>query len=324
MLGEKVYRCPVSSDYTTAQTASLGFHLDRYHFPHWQNNRDLSSPLQPSSSSSSSPNPKLRPRSREDWSPVAGQYLSLENHSENTLPINKQSDLADKDAGVDSSLPGQTRKSQYEPLDLSVRPESVSSHSAMSPAVLVQMSGVFSNGLSSSVNRRLQSYSNAPAELGVKPAYQCDLLVQGTKEEMNTQNTSSTGHDGEGEFEKFEQAREDKNDNAAKWKLLKNNILESKEPGHTSADVEGPGSEIMQDKPGQWGRAVDGSPISPLESLTPGQADSLQHQGGLVSFLRTQGNLNTPASTPKNSLNGGGNMEKDVTSGVYKLIYYIL
>ncbi|XP_028264550.1 zinc finger protein 536-like [Parambassis ranga] len=313
--GEKVYRCPVSSDYTAAQTASLGFHLDRYHFPHWQNNRDLSSPLQPSSSSSSSPNPKLRPRSREDWSPAAGQYLSLENHSESTLLINKQSDLADKDAGVDGSLPGQTRKSQYEPLDLSVRPESVSSHSAMSPAVLVQMPGVYSNGLSSSINRRLQSYSNAPAELSVKPACQCDLLVQGTKEEMNTQNTSSTGHDGEGEFEKFEQGREDKNDNAAKWKLLKNNILESKEPGHTSADFEGPGSEKMQDKPGQWGRAVDGSPISPLESLTPGQADSLQHQGGLLSFLRTQGNLNTPAGTPKASLNGGGNMEHDVTSG---------
>ncbi|XP_059190849.1 uncharacterized protein LOC131973029 [Centropristis striata] len=301
--GEKVYRCPLSSDYTAAQTASLGFHLDRYHFPHWQNSRDLSSPLQPTSSSSSSPNPnpKLRPRSREDWSPA--HYLGLESHSENALLINKQPDLTDKEAGVDGSLSAQTRKSQYEPLDLSVRPESVMSQSGMSPAVLVQMSGVFSNGLSSSVTRRLQSYSNA--ELGVKPAYQCDLLVQGTKEEMNAQNACSTGHDGEGEFEKSEQGREDENDDAAKWKMLKNNILEPEEQGQ--ADFQGPG-EKKHDRPGPWGRAVAESPISSLENLTPGQADQLQHQGGLLSFLRSQGNL---GGTHKASLNDG---EKDVAS----------
>ncbi|XP_070763165.1 uncharacterized protein [Enoplosus armatus] len=312
--GEKVYRCPLSSDYTAAQTASLGFHLDRYHFPHWQNSRDLSSPLQPTSSSSSSPNPKLRPRSREDWSPAAGHYLGLESHSENTLLINKQSDLTDKDAGVDGSLSAQTRKSQYEPLDLSVRPESVMSHSAVSPAVLVQMSGVFSNGLSSSITRRLQSYSNAAAELSVKPAYQCDLLVQGTKEEMNTQNAGSAGHGGEGEFEKSEQGREDESDDAAKWKMLKNNVLKPEEPGPANPDFQAPG-EKTQDKPGHWGRAVAESPISSLENLTPGQADHLQHQGGLLSFLRSQGSLSsTPAGAHKASLNGVGDVEKDVAS----------
>ncbi|KAL7401787.1 hypothetical protein ABVT39_004614 [Epinephelus coioides] len=305
--GEKVYRCPLSSDYTAAQTASLGFHLDRYHFPHWQNSRDLSSPLQPTSSSSSSPNPKIRPRSREDWSPA--HYLGLESHSENALLINKQPDLTDKDAGVDGSISAQTRKSQYEPLDLSVRPESVMSHSGLSPAVLVQMSGVFSNGLSSSITRRLQSYSNAAAELGVKPAYQCDLLVQGTKEEMNAQNAGSTGHDGEGEFEKTEKGREDDNDDAAKWKMPKNNILE---PELGQADFQSPAEKS---KPGPWGRAVAESPISSLENLTPGQADQLQHQGGLLSFLRSQGNLSgTPASAHKASLNDGGNMEKDAAS----------
>ncbi|XP_018519310.1 uncharacterized protein LOC108875120 [Lates calcarifer] len=312
--GEKVYRCPLSSDYTTAQTASLGFHLERYHFPHWQNSRDLSSPLQPTSSSSSSPNPKLRPRSREDWSPAAGHYLGLENHSENPLLVNKQSDLTDKDAGVDGSLSAQTRKSQYEPLDLSVRPESVTSHSAISPAALVQMSGVFSNGLSSSITRRLQSYSNAAAELDVKPAYQCDLLVQGTKEDMNAQKGGSARHDGEGEFEKSEQGMEDENDDAAKWQMVKNNVLEPEEPGQASADFQGVG-EKKQDKLGQWGRAVAESPISSLENLTPGQADPLQHQGGLLSFLRSQGSLSSaPASAHKASLNGGGNNEKDVAS----------
>lgn len=324
VLGEKVYRCPLSTDYTAAQTASLGFHLDRYHFPHWQNSRDLSSPLQPTSSSSSpNPNPKLRPRSREDWSPVAGHYLGLESHNEKALLINKQSELADKDAGVDSSLSTQTRKSQYEPLDLSVRPESVMSHSAVSPAVLVQMSGVFSNGLSSSITRRLQSYSNAAAELSVKPAYQCDLLVQGTKEEMNTQNACSTGHDGEGEFEKSEQGREDENDDAAKWKMLKNNVLKQEEVVQANVDFQGPG-EKKHDNPGSWGRAVPESPISSLENLTPGQSDQLQHQGGLLSFLRSQGSLSsTPASAHKVSLNGGGDMEKDVASGEHKPIYHI-
>ncbi|XP_054476660.1 uncharacterized protein LOC129108771 [Anoplopoma fimbria] len=184
------------------------------------------------------------------------------------------------------------------------------SHSGMSPPVLVQMSGVFSNGLSSSITRRLQSYSNAAAELSVKPAYQCDLLVQGTKEEMNAQNAGSTGHDGEGEFEKPELGRGDEND--AKWKILKNNILEPEEPGQ--ADFQNPG-EKKHDKPGLWGRAVAESPISSLENLTPGQVDQVQHQGSLLSFLRSQGNLSsTPANAHKAILDDGGNMEKDGAS----------
>ncbi|KAM7396424.1 hypothetical protein PAMP_019462 [Pampus punctatissimus] len=311
--GEKVYRCPLSSDYSTAQSASLSFHLDRYHFPNWQNSRDLSSPLQPTSSSSSSPNPKLRPR--EDWSPTAGHYLALENHSENALLINKQSDLTDKDQAVDSSLSCQTRKSQYEPLDLSVRPESATCHSAMSPAVLVQMSGVFNDGLSSATTRGLQSYSNAAAELGVKPTYQCDLLAQRTaeEEEMNAINADSTGHSGKGEFEKSEQGREDENDGAAKWKMPKNSVLEPEEAGHANADFQGPGKK--HDDLGQWARAVADSPISSLENLTPGQTNHLQHQGGLLSFLRSQGSLSsTPAGAQKAAQNGGGNMEKDVAS----------
>uniref|UniRef100_A0A665V8H0 Zinc finger protein 536-like n=2 Tax=Echeneis naucrates TaxID=173247 RepID=A0A665V8H0_ECHNA len=310
--GDKVYRCPLSSDYTAAQTASLGFHLECYQFPHWQNSRDLSSPLHPTtSSSSSSPNPKLRPRSTEDWSPAAGHYIGLENPTEKTLLVNKQSDLTEKEAVIDGALSSQSRKTQYEPLDLSVRPESVTSLSAMSPAALVQMSGAISNGLSSSITRRLQSYSNTTAELSVKPAYQCDLLMQGTKEEMNTQKGGSACHDVEGEFEKSEQEREGENDDAAKWQVLKNNAPELRQ---ANTDFQGLG-ENKQDKPGQWGRAVAESPISSLENLTPGQANPLQHQGGLLSFLRSQGSLNSaPASAHKTSLNGGANLEKDVAS----------
>ncbi|CAN9498755.1 unnamed protein product [Ophioblennius macclurei] len=324
--GEKVYRCPLSSDYAGVQTASLGFHLDRYHFPHWQQSGgDLSSPPPPpqpqpsSSSSNSSPNPgKLRPRSREDWSPAAaaaaaaGQYLGLESHGEGAplLVVGKQADLADRDAGADASSSGQPRKSQYEPLDLSVRPESA----AASPAALAQMSGVFSNGLSSSAARRLQSYSNAAAELGVKPAFQSDLSAPATKEETSAASAGSAGHDGEGEFEPREQEREDKTDNAAKWKMSKNNVLESG-GGDNDDDFEN------HDKAGPWSGGVADSPIASLESLTPGQADPVhQQQGGLLSFLRSPGNLggggNGGGSVPhKASLNGAAHVEKDVASG---------
>uniref|UniRef100_A0A1A8SB16 C2H2-type domain-containing protein n=1 Tax=Nothobranchius rachovii TaxID=451742 RepID=A0A1A8SB16_9TELE len=297
--GEKVYRCPLSSDYTT----QIGFHLDRYGFPHWQNSTDLSPPLQSSvSSRSSSPKPKLRPRSSEDLSPAAGQFVGPESHSETVLTVNKQTSHTDDDGGVNISVSSPTRKSQHEPLDLSVRPESVTSHPAMSPAVLLQMSGLFSNGLSSAIARRLQSYSNAPAELSMKPAYQCDLLVHRTQEEMNSQNVGSVGHDEEGEFEKSEQRKEDKNDDAAMWKMLNKSVLESKEMGQSCAVFEAPGDKKL----GLWRRAAAESPISSFESLTP---DPLMHQGALLSFLRSQGNLNT---TPASAQKANTSMEKDV------------
>ncbi|XP_041650977.1 zinc finger protein 536-like [Cheilinus undulatus] len=270
--GEKVYRCPLSS----AQTASLSFHLDRYHFPPWQTSRDLSSPLQPPSSGSS-PNPKLRPRSGEDWSPAAGLYHGLE--SESALLLNKQANLSDREAEGDASSSARSRKSQYEPLDLSLRPESV-----------------FTNGLSSSsITRRLQSFSN-PA----KPSYHCDLLGPGTKEDLQ-----KTGLDAEGEFENPELGREDENDEAAKWKVLKNSVLTPEETGHASADFQ------KMEEPSAWSRAVSGSPISSLENLTPGQADPLQQQAGLLSFLRPQGGLSGPH---KASMNGGGDVERDMAS----------
>ncbi|XP_076589944.1 uncharacterized protein LOC143322555 [Chaetodon auriga] len=253
LAGGKIDRCPLSSDYTTAQTASLGFHLDRYHFPHWQNSRDLSSPLQPTSSSSSpNSNPKLRPGSREDWSPSEDHYLGYDSQSENALLMNKQSNLTDKDAEVEGFSPTQTRRSQYEPLDLSLRPESVTSHSAMSPAVSVQVSGVFSNGLSTSITRQLKSYSNAAAELSVKE----------------------------------------------------------------SANFQGPG-EKKHDKPEPWRKAGAEYTISSLENLTPGQANHFHYQGGLLSFLRSQGHMSsTPANSHKASLNGVGDVEKDVASAM--------
>uniref|UniRef100_A0AAQ4QAB2 C2H2-type domain-containing protein n=1 Tax=Gasterosteus aculeatus aculeatus TaxID=481459 RepID=A0AAQ4QAB2_GASAC len=103
-------------------------------------------------------------------------------------------------------------------------------------------------------------------------------------------------------------ARGDESD--AKWKVLKNNIVEPEEA--RQADFQSPG-EKKHNKARLWGRAVAKSPISSLENLTPGQADQVQYQGGLLSFFRSQGNLSgTPASA---SPTDGGNVDKDVASG---------
>lgn len=310
--GENVYRCPLATEYTAT---SLSFHLDRYNFPRWQDDRDLSPPLQPSDSSSSSPKPRPRTRSREDWNPAAAQFVASESRTEKGLLVSKQVDYADKHAGGDSSSSAPTRKSQYEPLDLSCRPDSVPSHAATSPAVL-QMSGLFNNGLSSSITRRLRSCSNAPAELGVKPSYHCDLLVQGTKGEMNSLNAGSVGH-GDGSERSSNPLESDAPD---KWKMLTNDVLEPKEVGPSGAELEAP-REKNQSSTEQWGRAVAEPPIATFEGLTSGPAEPLVHQGALLSFLRSQGNLSS-TSVGAQKANGGGNMEKDVASGEH-VIYHI-
>lgn len=243
------------------------------------------------------------PASREGWSPAAGHYLGLESLGENALLVAKQSNLTDKGTDVDSSLSAQTRKSQFEPLDLSIRPESV-----MSPAALVQMAGIFSNGLSSSITQQLHSYFKATGELGVKPTYQSDLLAQETRENKNAQHADG----GDGVFEKTEQQLEDENDDTTNWKMLKNDI-EAEEVVQSGVEFQGPAEKNMQ---AFWGRGVSESPISSLENLTPGQADQHQHQAGLLSFLRSQGSLSsTSANAHIASMNDGGGMEKDVTSG---------
>lgn len=277
MLGENVYMCPPSTDYAPGQAASMGLHLDRYHFPHWQNTADLISPLQPNSTSP--PNAKLRPRSREDFTPATSYYIGLE--SENTLLIKKQTDVIEE--AQDTSVSSQTRKSQYEPLDLSVRPDSVPS--------LVQMPGVFINGLTSSMTRR-QSFDGGAA-------FHCDL-----KTKDDTDHVAFTGHNGEAE--ESDTGKESENDDSAKWK--KNNILE--EVVKTGTGFQSAGEK--PDPAGQWGRAITESAISSLESLTPGQAVSLQHQVGLLSFLRSQASV-TPASATKTMMNGSDG--SDAASG---------
>ncbi|XP_061628786.1 zinc finger protein 536-like [Phyllopteryx taeniolatus] len=258
--GDSVYKCPPSSDHT-----AIGFQLDRYHFPSWQNSRDLSSPLQPASSRSSSPNPKLRPRSREDRSPMSAHFLSTDRENGLLVP--------DKNPASKSPSSAHTNKSQYEPLDLSV-----SSHSTMSTALLVQMSGVFSNGLNP-----LQNYA---AELDVKPAYRCDLL--GIKEGVDKHNIGSKGLSVEGEDGKtcIEGDREEANEEAVEWKMLNDG---------GQADVLGK----KRDEIGPWS-AAETTMASP-DNLAPDQINPYQ-QAGLLSLLRAQKNR---SGTHRTTLNVG-------------------
>ncbi|XP_077425704.1 zinc finger protein 536-like isoform X2 [Vanacampus margaritifer] len=258
-IGDNVYKCPSSCDYP-----AIGFQLDRYHFPSWQNSGELSSPMQATNSRSSSPNPKPRPRSREERSPVSAHFLSPDR--ENTLLV------PDKNPTSDSPSSVHTNKSQYEPLDLSV-----SSHSTVSPALLVQMSGVFSNGLNP-----LHKYAT---ELDVKPAYRCDLLGE------DKLNPGSTGLGVEGEVEKasLEEEQDRANDDAIEWKKLKD---------ASQADVLGK----TRDEMGPWAAAE--SSMSSPENLAPEQINSYQ-QASLLSLLRAQKNA---SGSQRTTLNGGGNM----------------
>ncbi|XP_037109270.1 zinc finger protein 536-like, partial [Syngnathus acus] len=250
-LGDNVYKCLPSSDYPT-----IGFQLDRYHFPSWQSSRDLSSPLQATSSRSSSPNPKPRPRSREDGSPVSAHFLSPDR--ENALLVPDKNPVSDSPASV------RTIKSQYEPLDLSV-----SSHSTVSPALPVQMSGVLSNGLN--------PLCNYPTEPDVKPVYRCDHL--GIKQGVEKQNIGSTGEVGKTGLEE----EPDK-----EWKMLKD---------EGQADIPG----RKRDEMGSW-TAAEVSMSSP-EKLARDLINPYQ-QAGLLSLLRAQKNR---SGTHGTILNGGGN-----------------
>lgn len=187
----------------------------------------------------------------------------------------------------------------------------------MSPAALVQMAGIFSNGLSSSISQQLHSYFKAAGDLGVKPTYPSDLLAPERRENKNMQHTDG----GDDVFEKTEQQLEEEKEDAGKWKMLKNDV-EPEEVGQSGVEFQGPSEKNRQ---AFWGGGVSESPISSLENLTPGQADQHQHQhqAGPMSFLRSQESLSsTSANAHIASMNGGGGVEKDVPSGEHQCRIY--
>lgn len=243
--GENVYRCPPSSNYSQVQGASMY----RYPFSPWQ-----STPDHPDTSPS-----KLRPKSRDDFSSATNHYFGLDSNNASLMKKSEQD--------PEPSVPSHIRKSQYEPLDLSVRPDA-----------LVQMPGFLTNGLTSNMARRLQSFD---------AAFHCDFKT--------ADDTDHGGNNGEAE------KSENESDDSTKRK--KNNFMEE------GAESSFQNASEKLEPAGQWGRAISESPISSLESLNPGQALSLQHQAGLLSFLRSQASLTPPS---KNMVNGVG--AKDVAS----------
>uniref|UniRef100_A0A8C5BZI8 Zinc finger protein 536 n=2 Tax=Gadus morhua TaxID=8049 RepID=A0A8C5BZI8_GADMO len=275
--GDKAYRCLLPSDYPSTQPASLGFHLDRYPFPHWPSSRDLQSPPRPnpaphSASPKPKPAPKPRPTSRENWSPAPTHHHGPEGHDESP-PLHAKRpdhlagglDLADDFRRVGG------KSQQNEPLDLSVRPES-SSCFADGPLV-------HGNGLPSGSGARLQSYAEGPA---VMPAYHTDLIVPAAKEDASER----PGRDREGD-EGGEQAESEQ------WRMLRNSGgAQPEERGQRKADLQGAHAAAQPPQPGEllWGgEQQTQSPIASLEKFTPGADHLLPQHRSLLSALRGPG-----------------------------------
>ncbi|CAL8358084.1 unnamed protein product [Lota lota] len=284
--GDKAYRCLLPSDYTSTQPASLGFHLDRYPFPHWPNSRDLKSSSQPNTAThSASPNPKPkptlkpRPTSRENWSPAPAHHHGPEGHDEGAPLHAQHPDRLAGDPGADDLRRVGGKSQQNEPLDLSVRPESSSCFADSPP--------VYGNGLPSVSVPRLQSYTEA---LAVMPAYHTDLLVTAAKEARGSVGREDAferpGRDREGD-EGGEHAESEK------WKILRNSGgVRSEERGQRKADLQGThaAAQPIQPAEGLWGGEQQiKSPIMSLEKFTPGADHLLPQHRSLLSALRGPG-----------------------------------
>ena len=289
--GDKAYRCLLPGDYPSAQPASLGFHLDRYPFPHWPSSRDLKSPPRPNTAPhSASPNPKPkpapnpRPTSRENWSPAPAHHHGPEVRDEGPLlhatrPDHRAGglDLADDFRRV------RGKSQQNEPLDLSVRPESGSSCFADGPPV-------YGNGLPPGGVPRPQSYTEA---LAVMPAYHTDLIAPPAKEARG-----SAGRDGDCDaFDRPGREREgDEGGERAepeKWKMSRSSgAVRPEERGQRKADLQGAHAAAQPPQPGEglWGgEQRTKSPIASLEKFTPGADHLLPQHRSLLSALRGPG-----------------------------------
>jgi len=335
MTGDKAYRCLLPGDYPSTQAASLGFHLDRYPFPHWPTSRELKSPPQPSTTTSTStttspkpkPSPRPRPASREDWSPVPAHYQGPLDGRDDGAPLHAKQPPADASSGVGGYRRVHSHKSQqHEPLDLSVRPESGSCLADGAPGSLVPVGapggGAYANGTplppGAGVPRATQSYAEAMAELGAVPAYRPDLLLL------------PAGNGAHGSEDAFERARRDREgevrgDGAESetWKMLSkhNGGVQPEERGHRKAELQGP--HAPQPEQGPWGGGEQQQTKSPvmgsLEKFPPGPGAEhhlLQQHRSLLSALRGPGGSSSVATNGYGlSSVGEGILETEAAAG---------
>uniref|UniRef100_A0A4W5KRF4 Zinc finger protein 536 n=1 Tax=Hucho hucho TaxID=62062 RepID=A0A4W5KRF4_9TELE len=375
---EKSYSCP-SSDYTSAQSASLSYHLEGYHpnqHPQWnQDTMDNRAPLSPQT-----PSPK-------DRSPTSGLYSGMEGTDENqrnpgTLQMDRPPNLpnpsnlnlhrayggppvmednsvnpqglhqsiqtfingltssiliggrkrgarggrdgvgvrgsdwdSEGEAGAGgSAVTPRTRKSQYEPLDLSLRQDWVLSSQPGSGGLI----GLFQqhSSLSSNSNGLQAGLHTARSDTG------SDQEMPIEQEDPHTYDSSA--HNGDCTLERPVFNKEEEEEELNKWRMMKSSSDEAGQSEEmTEMMVGGPqgpseAPQCTQEKQGQWGRSVIQPLLSPLELLKPGQTPHhyLHPHRNLSVLWSFSGQNHTFLNDNEASLNGGGGgpMERADTS----------
>ncbi|CAB1322968.1 unnamed protein product [Coregonus sp. 'balchen'] len=229
---------------------------------------------------------------------------------------------SEREAGAGgSAVTPRTRKSQYEPLDLSLRPDWM----LLSQPGLRGLTGLFQQH-SSVCNDSLSSNSNGlQAPTGQHTAQSdTDSDLEKPIEQEDPHTYDSSAHNGDCTLERpvFNKEREEMALN--KWRMMKSSSNEaglSEEMtemmvGGSQGPSEAP--QCTQEKQGQWGRSVIQPLLSPLELLKPGQTPHhyLHHHRNLSILRSSSGQNHTLLNGHAASLNGGGGgpMERADTS----------
>ncbi|KAM6945987.1 uncharacterized protein FYW47_017049 [Aplochiton taeniatus] len=316
--GEKAYRCPPPADYTGPQPASVLQGYPHPPLPLWQD-RGAPSPSQPAGLN---PSPAL--------GSVAGPYLG---HLGDALLAAEQSCPAGADLGALDSLPVQTRKSQYEPLDLSVRPDWGPSHVEQSQQIQSQ-AGLCGTSYPPSNTPRQPGYGDdPPPEPAPLHAAQPQRMEPGASDGLeapeergdfgeplarDSLGLNSDTFQGPFTNEEDEEEEEEEEEEENNWARMSDSVSD------TAADLQGPGGEggcLPQEKVSRrWAGAASQPPLaSPLSQWKPGpDQELLQHHMSLLSVLRSSGGPALVDDVLLNGhhgagLNGGGTRETNET-----------
>ncbi|XP_045061041.1 zinc finger protein 536-like [Coregonus clupeaformis] len=293
---EKSYSC-LSSDYTSAQSASLSYHLEGFHpnqHPKWnqdtRDNRATSSPQTPS--------PK-------DRNPTSALYSGVEGTDENrrntgTLQMDRPPNLPNS--------------------------SNLNLHRAYGGPPAIEDNNVNPQGLHQSIQTFINGLTNGlQAPTGQHTAQSdTDSDLEKPIEQEDPHTYDSSAHNGDCTLERpvFNKEREEMALN--KWRMMKSSSNEaglSEEMtemmvGGSQGPSEAP--QCTQEKQGQWGRSVIQPLLSPLELLKPGQTPHhyLHHHRNLSILRSSSGQNHTLLNGHAASLNGGGGgpMERADTS----------
>lgn len=203
-----------------------------------------------------------------------------------------------------SAVTPRTRKSQYEPLDLSLRPDWVLSSQPGSGG----LTGLFQqhSSLSSNSNGLQAGQHTARSDTG------SDLEMPIEQEDAHTNDSSA--HNGECTLERPVFNKEEEEEDLNKWRMMKSSSSEaglSEEMTEMMVGVpQGPSDapQCTQEKQGQWGRSVIQPLLSPLELLKPGQTPHhyLHPHRNLSVLWSFSGQNHTFLNDNEECLNGGG------------------